>query len=59
VIVSLVGLDDTFSQTVHARHTYAAADLIWTARFADVLTLTPEGCRVDYSRGAVCHFKWP
>ncbi len=51
IIVSITGLDETFSQTVHARHTYRLDEIIWGARFADVLTLDPDGSRsIDYTR---------
>jgi inward rectifier potassium channel len=51
IIVSIIGLDETFSQTVHARHTFKLDEIIWNARFADVLVLHPDGSRsVDYTR---------
>jgi inward rectifier potassium channel len=51
IIVSIIGLDETFSQTVHARHTFELDEIIWGARFADVLVLHPDGSRsVDYTR---------
>ena len=51
VIVSLVGFEEIFSQTVHARRVYRAADIIWNARFVDVLLREPYGRRrVDYGR---------
>jgi len=51
IIVSVVGLDPSLSQTVHARHTYTAADIVWGARFADVVTRLPDGGRrVDLAR---------
>ena len=51
LIVSIVGLDETFSQTVHARHTFQLDEIIWGARFANVLVLHPDGSRsVDYDR---------
>jgi hypothetical protein len=34
--VSLTGIDETFSQTVYARHSYNAEDLVWGARLADI-----------------------
>jgi inward rectifier potassium channel len=50
IIVSITGLDETFSQTIHARHTYELDDIAWNARFADVLVLHPDGSRsVDYT----------
>lgn len=51
IIVSIIGLDETFSQTIHARHTYELDEIVWGARFADVLVLHPDGSRsVDYTR---------
>ncbi len=50
IVVSLLGFDETFSQTVHARHRYAAGDIVWDARFADILFRGPDGARrVDYT----------
>ena len=50
VVVSITGLDETFSQTIHARHTYKLDEIIWGARFADVLILHPDGSRsIDYT----------
>ena len=34
IIVSIIGLDETFSQTVHARHTFELDEIVWGARFA-------------------------
>ncbi len=51
IVVSITGLDETFSQTIHARHTYGLDEIIWGARFADVLILQPDGSRsIDYTR---------
>jgi inward rectifier potassium channel len=51
IVVSIIGLDETFSQTVHARHSYRPEDIVWGARFADVLTINPDGSRdISYSR---------
>jgi inward rectifier potassium channel len=48
-VVSLIGTDDTFSQTVHARHNYHADDIVWGSRLADVFVTTPDGTPiVDY-----------
>jgi len=43
IIVSLTGLDESFSQTVHARYTYGHGDLIWGGRFVDILRRLPDG----------------
>ena len=45
VIVSLVGMDETSGQTVHARHSYAAADIRWGERFVDIIEALPDGRR--------------
>ncbi len=49
VIVSLLGFDEHFSQTVHARHRYRPADIAWNARFADILFADGRR-RIDYTR---------
>jgi inward rectifier potassium channel len=36
-LVLLTGMDDTFSQVVHARTSYKADEVIWNARFEDIL----------------------
>jgi inward rectifier potassium channel len=43
VQVMVVGLDDASMQLVHASKTYYARDVLWGARFADVLSETEEG----------------
>jgi len=43
VIVSLTGIDETFSQTVYARYSYTTTDIVWGARLADISTHTPKG----------------
>lgn len=49
IYLSLTGLDATIAQTVHARYRYELDDIVWNARFADVLTVLPDGTRqVDY-----------
>jgi inward rectifier potassium channel len=50
LIVSLLGLDENFAQTVHARYSYVADEIVWNARFVDVLTSDAAGHRgVDYA----------
>ncbi|GAC1468807.1 MAG: ion channel [Chamaesiphon sp.] len=46
LIVSLTGIDETVVQSVHARHTYAAADILWNQRFVDIFHITPDGHRL-------------
>lgn len=42
-LVLIKAFDDTFSQTVHARTSYTAADLVWNARFTPAFTVNPQG----------------
>ena len=50
-IVSMTGIDATFSQMVHARHIYVADDLKWGHRFVDIVDYTEDGrLRIDYLR---------
>jgi inward rectifier potassium channel len=49
LIVSLMGLDETSAQTVHARHVYYPEDLRWGERFVDILSRGEDGRRqIDY-----------
>ncbi len=51
IIVVLSGADDRYAQRVHARYAYAAAEVIWDRRLADILSVGPGGRRVvDYGR---------
>lgn len=51
IVVILTGLDESFSQTIHARHSFIAEDIRWDKRFVDILTILPNGDRaVDYGR---------
>ncbi|MEB3358908.1 MAG: ion channel [Synechococcales bacterium] len=51
LIVMLTGLDETFSQTVHARHSYIPAEILPDRQFADLFSYSPDGQFViDYSR---------
>jgi len=51
IVVSLSGVDDGLSQAVHARHTYAAEELVFGVRLSDILSQGPDGSRIiDYRR---------
>jgi inward rectifier potassium channel len=43
VTVTLVGVDDTSLQPVHARQTYEGKDIVWGARHTDILSIDAEG----------------
>lgn len=51
ILVILTGLDETFVSKIHARYTYDIKDLIWSARFADILHKSDRGnYYIDYQR---------
>ena len=49
-VVSLTGIDEGLSQTIHARHGYRPEDLRFGVRFADILTDVQGESRIDYTR---------
>ncbi|MGQ4646043.1 ion channel [Lyngbya aestuarii] len=51
IVVTLTGLDETVSQTIHARHSYIGSEILWGKSFVDILLRGRDGRRViDYSR---------
>lgn len=46
ITVSLTGIEEAFSQSIYARHSYNPEDIAWGARLADIISRSPEG---DYS----------
>lgn len=51
IVASLTGIDETFSQTVHARATWDAGEIVWGQRFVDIIDRLPDGRRrIDYAR---------
>src|SRR5207249_4349124 len=45
------GLDESYAQTVHARHSYGVQDIAWDARFVDIVTRDANGAlRIDYGQ---------
>jgi inward rectifier potassium channel len=43
LMLTVVGIDETSAQNLHARHTYDAAQIRWGARHADMLSPRPDG----------------
>lgn len=43
VMILLSGLDETFSQTVHARSSYKHHELVWNAKFSDIYIPGEDG----------------
>ena len=51
LLVTVTGLDETMSQTIHARTSYTADEILFGQRFADMFGYTPEGRMViDHGR---------
>lgn len=51
LVVMLSGVDDTFAQRVHARHSYLPHEIVWGRRHADIFLRDDKGERyLDYSR---------
>ncbi len=51
LVVSIIGIDGTTSQTVHAASTYEAAEIVFGHRLADTLSALPDGrLRLDLRR---------
>lgn len=50
IIVTLTGLDETLSQTIHERHAFSAYDIYWNHKFVDIISDSGEGRSViDYN----------
>jgi len=50
-VVTFTGIDETFSQTVHARHSWTHDQVIWNARLADIFITLPDGRdAIDYTK---------
>jgi inward rectifier potassium channel len=51
IIVTMTGIDETFSATIHARHVYPAQSIVWNHRFVDILGESEDGVpTLDYRR---------
>ncbi|NET11156.1 MAG: ATP-sensitive inward rectifier potassium channel 10, partial [Symploca sp. SIO2B6] len=51
LVITLTGLDETLSQTVHARHSYGPTDILRNMIFVDLFTHLPDGrFAIDYDR---------
>lgn len=50
LLILLTGTDETFSQTVHARSSYRADEIVWNAKFVNVYSGSDSGLAVDFDR---------
>jgi inward rectifier potassium channel len=50
IFLAFTGLDETIGQPVHARYRYKLEDIVWNARYVDVISVDADGTRIiDYS----------
>jgi inward rectifier potassium channel len=49
-VIVLSGVDDTFAQRIHARHSYLPHEVVWGKRMADIILADAGGRYVDYGR---------
>ena len=51
LFASVLGLDETFAQTIHARQAYQPEDVLFDKHFVDIIRELPDGRReIDYTR---------
>ena len=50
ILILLTGVDETFSQIVHARSSYKPDEIMWNARFEDMFSRDDDGLMVDIGR---------
>ena len=51
IIVVLSGVDETFAQSIQARHSYLAEEILWDHTFVDIVLQLEDGRpAIDYSR---------
>ena len=46
IFLSLTGLDETIAQTIHTRYRYTLDDIVYNARFTDILSVRDDGTRI-------------
>lgn len=50
LLISVTGLEEITSQTVHARYSYMPEEIHFAARFCDIFASDSEGRLIDYAR---------
>ena len=51
IVIVMSGVDDTFGQRIHARHSYLPHEIVWGRRLADIILQAEDGSRyLDYGR---------
>ena len=51
LVIVMSGVDDTFAQRIHVRHSYLPHEIVWDRRMADIFLRDEKGARyLDYTR---------
>jgi inward rectifier potassium channel len=51
ILVTFTGYDATLAQTIHARYSYIADEILFNQRFVDIIEVRPDGTRrIDFNR---------
>ena len=51
IVVTFNGIDEVFSQSIYARHSYVLNEIHWDHKFIDIISVTPDGYRsLDYTK---------
>jgi inward rectifier potassium channel len=56
-LILLTGFDETFSQTVHARSSYKAEELVWGAKFQDIFIYSNDKTPLSIDIGRLHDFE--
>ncbi|HSF18238.1 MAG TPA: ion channel [Vicinamibacteria bacterium] len=57
VLILLQGIDETFSQTVHARSSYKADEIVWNARFTDIFLRSESNAIAGIDLGRLSEYE--
>ena len=58
ILVLLSGIDEALEQTVHARSSYRADEIVWNARFQSMFVTSDRHSRVAVDISRVHEIEW-
>ena len=58
ILILLTATDDVFSQTVHARSSYKAEEIVWAAKFVSMYSSEPDGAPLAVDIGRLSEFEY-
>ena len=50
IVVTLTGIDNIFSQTIHAQHAYIPSELVEDHDFVDIFAISADSRKIDYTK---------